>query len=290
MSKSWTREDVFGDKWSPHPLEELIEARPPVAWGAVNRWANDDKAELKQWIGKQAKWRYHHGLDFLHDSPGFYAAYARRVDTMFAMVKDALQTAGVDPAMSSFVDLGAAEGYTSNLAYDLGARDIDSCDFSEINIERLWKIRAFTDRLYGRVGTIDLEHVEWSAQLGRTYDVALALGVVYHMENPMLFCRNLHKVAPVAIVESDTPVFPQNERFRGFGNIYLHRDQVTQSIGEDGKGRVRYLTELRPDRQALVELLLNAGFTKVVAIEPPPSAESHYYVSGEKSVLIAYSN
>ena len=57
-------------------------------------------------------------------------------------------------------------------------------------------------------------------------------------------------------VESDTPVFEDNHRFRGHGNLYLHRDQVTLAEGD-----IRYLTEIRSDRHALVEMLLRPATT-----------------------------
>jgi hypothetical protein len=113
--------------------------------------------------------------------------------------------------------------------------------------------------------------------------VTLALGIVYHVENPMLFLRNVHAATErVAVVESDTPVFPANERFRGHGVVYLHRDQVTLSPGV-----VRYFTEMRPDRMALVEMLIAAGFERVIAIAPAVSRRSRFFDSGEKSMLLA---
>ena len=94
--------------------------------------------------------------------------------------------------------------------------------------------------------------------------MVLALGIVYHVENPMLFCRNLRAITgQMAVVESDTPVFPDNERFRGHGTVYMNRDQVTL-----GPNNVRHFSELRPDRVALAEMLLSAGFRSVELVTP----------------------
>lgn len=280
---SWTRDDVFAaGRWTPRDLGEFVDPAEPVEWQDTNPYADDSVASTLAWIRDQHKWRYHHGIEGLQDAPGFYGAYARRVDSMLRMVTRALDRTNVDLATASFVDLGAAEGYTAHHLHDAGARDIDCCDLNPSNIERMWRVRRATGRDVGRIGTIDLDRTAWSRALGRTYDVALALGVVYHMENPQLFCRNLRAVAPVALVESDTPVFPHNDRWRGHGALHLHRDQVTV-----GDGEVRHLTEMRPDRHALVELLLQAGYEEVSLVEPPPDDDSRYFASGEKTLLLA---
>ena len=284
MNEVWNRSDHFGERFAERSLEEFTGPPAPVQWLSENPYADEPTADMLRWLSTQIKWRYHHDIPAIRNAPGFYSAYAQRTETMLRMVDDALEVVGLEPQDSSFVDLGAAEGYVGNHLFDRGATDIDSCDLNQGNIERMWKVRAYTKRSYGRIGSIELENAAWSESLGRAYDVALALGIVYHMENPLLFCRNLREVAPVAVVESDTPVFPHNERFRGYGNVYMHRDQVTISAG-----KVRYLCELRPDRQALAEMLLNAGYEHVELIEPKGDEISRYFLSGEKSVMVASS-
>ncbi len=229
------------------------------------------------------RWRHHHGIPELAISPELYSDYAHRVDAMLEMLDEALAMTDIDISRASFLDLGAAEGYVTNHLLDRGATDVDAVELGEANIQRIWMVRALREQKGGRVGRIDLDRADWSAALGRSYDVTLALGVIYHMENPMLFARNLFAATDrVAIVESDTPVFPGNQRFRGFGTMYLHRDQVTLR-----PGIVRYLTEMRPDRQALAEILLNAGFLRVHAISPATAAPWRYFDSEEKTVMLA---
>lgn len=278
----WAAGDAIRDDLEERTLQDFTGQPTPVEWSSENPFAGQSKEELLAWLTKQPKWRYHHGLPELTAAGNLYDAYALRTDTMLQMVDKALALAGVDVASSSFVDLGAAEGYVGNHLYDLGARDIDSCELNEMNLDRTWCLRAYTDRAFGRVGRIDLDNVRWSSALGRQYDVVLALGIIYHMENPLLFCRNLFEVAPVVVLESDTPNFPNNQRFRGFGNIYMHQDQLTLSLGN-----VRRLLELRPDRQAAAEMLLNAGYTRVQAVTVSGDQASKYFANGDKSVLVA---
>ncbi len=195
----------------------------------------------------------------------------------------AMSIAGLDWATCSYIDIAAAEGYVTNHLYEHGARDIDAVDLNEGNLRRIWQVRHVKEINPGRVALIDLENVAWSASIGRTYDVSLALGIIYHLENPMLFLRNLLEITEIAaLIESDTPVFPENQRFRGNGVLYLHRDQVTLRAGN-----VRHFTEMRPDRKALVEMLLSAGFERVISIPPATEAPYRMYDTGEKSVLLA---
>ena len=96
----------------------------------------------------------------------------------------------------------------------------------------------------------------------------------------MMFARNIFELTRhAAIIESDTPHFEDNRRFRGNGVIYLHRDQVTLETGN-----VRHLTEMRPDRVAMAQFFLSAGFDSVEFIAPGP--ESGFFDRGEKSVML----
>ncbi len=281
---NWTREDVFNKGYSSRSLEDFTNPCPQVDWLTHNPFLDYSNDELIKLVKAEVKWRYHHGVAEIPSTTDFYEAYATRVDAMLEMVDQALQVTNVTPSEVSFLDIAAAEGYVSNFLLGLGAKDVDAVDLNTLNINRMWMIRALKKQAAGRIGRIDLDRVDWSKALGRTYDVTLGLGVIYHMENPMLFARNLYAATKlVAIVESDTPVFPTNKRFRGNGNVYLHRDQVT--LASDN---VRYLTEFRPDRQALVEMLLAAGFTRVELIAPSTSKVSRYFTSGEKTLVVAY--
>lgn len=84
----------------------------------------------------------------------------------------------------------------------------------------------------------------------------------------------------IAIVESDTPLL--NDSFRGNGAFFLNRDQVTLS-----RGNVRYLTEMRPNRKALIESLITVGFKEVYILEEHSKIKSRYFTSGEKTIVAA---
>jgi hypothetical protein len=280
----WTRAEIFGEKYSERDLAEFIETCPLVAWQELNPFGDRARHEVMSDLLAEWKWRHHHGIEALRGTKGFYSAYAQRVDAMLEQLDSALQLADIDVRSASFVDIAAAEGYVTHHLFDRGASDVDAIEISALNLRRIWMIRAFKRIDSGRVGRIDLDRVDWHRALDRTYDVTLALGITYHVENPMLFLRNLRAATRrIAIVESDTPVIPGNVGFRGFGTLYLHRDQVTIESGV-----VRYLMEMRPDRQALAEMLLAAGFERVELIPPAVTSSSPYFDSGEKSMMVAF--
>jgi 2-polyprenyl-3-methyl-5-hydroxy-6-metoxy-1,4-benzoquinol methylase len=280
---TWTRDHVFGAKYTPRLLDEFVGDAPSLVWHTENPFEASDPTDVLSEMVASPRWRHHHDIDALRSSSDLYEAYAQRVDALLEEVGTAMSIAGLEWSTSSFIDVAAAEGYVTNHLYEKGARDIDAVDLNEGNLRRIWQVRLVKGINPGRVALIDLEHVAWSASIGRTYDVSLALGIVYHLENPMLFLRNLFEITETAaVIESDTPSFPDNQRFRGNGVVYLHRDQVTLRAGN-----VRYFTEMRPDRQALAEMLLNAGFERVISIPAATESPYHMYDSGEKTVLLA---
>ena len=280
---TWTREHVFGAKYTSRPLIEFVGEPEPIAWQTTNPFQDEDPDQLLAGMIEEPRWRHHHGIETLRTSSDLYDAYSQRVDALLEQVDIAMSMAGLEYATTSIIDIAAAEGYVTNYLYERGARDIDSVDLNEGNLRRIWQVRRLKGINPGRVALIDLETVSWSATIGRSYDVAMALGIVYHLENPLLFLRNVFEITEIAaVIESDTPSFPENRRFRDHGVVYLHRDQVTLR-----SGNVRYFTEMRPDRQALAEMLLTAGFERVISIPPATEAPFHMYDSGEKSVLLA---
>ncbi len=281
--QSWSREQVYGSDYTHRPLDEFLADAQPVQWLNTNPYKDKTEADVFELMLREVKWRHHHGFEELRRTAAFYRSYADRVDALLAAVDTAVSLLDLDLAEASCLDIAAAEGYVANHLFELGAREVDCLELNLTNIERMWMVRAARGIDPGRIARLDLERLAWSNSIERSYTLTLALGILYHMENPMLFLRNLFEVTEFAtIIESDTPHFPDNQRFRGRGIVYLHRDQVTLS-----SGNVRHFTEMRPDRQALVEMVLAAGFQSVVEI--PPATRSPYgmYDTGEKTVVVA---
>jgi hypothetical protein len=265
-------------------------AKPTVEWihdpasstpsVAQNPFASRTREELLEWLTGEAKWRHHHHIKELIESGNLYDAYVRRVDAMLAMCDTALDRASLgDLANVSAVDLASSEGFVAHHLLSRGLNNVDCFELSLGGIQRQLAVEALHGLTGTRTGRMDLEAVNWAAALPR-YDLVVALGIIYHVENPMMFARNILEITGrAAIIESDTPNYPHNHRFRSNGVVYLNREQVTLE-----RGNIRYLTEMRPDRVALAQMFLSAGFSSVEFIEPDPNAD--YFASGAKSVML----
>ena len=301
------QEELLGNRADPRRLGSFIKS-PTIEWFDLYSKYGQDRLSLEAEMLATARWRYHHNIPALIDGGDLYEAYITRVDALLAMCDDALAevTLQKDLGDMSVVDLGCAEGFIAAHYIRRGIGSIDCFELGMGNIER-FRVTAAWHNLGReapsasgagsgeapegagptiRLGRLDLENVAWARAIDRTYDLVLALGIAYHMENIALFCRNLFEIsADVCLVESDTPLFPDAPRFRGHGVVYLYRDQVTLESGD-----VRRLTDMRPDRKALAQLLLSVGFARVAVVPPNENVRYSQYDSGEKSLLVCTKN
>jgi hypothetical protein len=162
-----------------------------------------------------------------------------------------------------------------------GLKEIDCYEINLECIERCQLIQCIKNLDTINLYRMDLENVAWSLRLGKSYDLVLCLGIVYHMENPMLFLRNVYNITnDTCIIESDTPCISPDA-----GCLIQQDSQVTFS-----KGKIRFILEQRPNRKALIDMLLAVGFSSVSIIECPADATCGYMRSSKKSVLVAKKN
>ncbi len=277
---TFTRAQRFDAEKQPNiSLEEITS--PAVAKKIdSNPFSALSREELIQRALQKGRWRYHHNIDELRNAPTLYKTYAQRVDTMLEMLDRALESENLLRRLSELTvaDLGCSEGFVAMRYLERGLKEADCYELNIGQIEQLHLVQALKKIEGMNVYRLDLENVAWGPALHKAYDLVFCLGIVYHMENPMLFLRNLYSITKrICLVESDTP---QNSL--GFGCLVQQDCQVTLM-----KGQVRYILEQRPNRRALVDMLLNAGFSSVSVIEPPSEADSKSIWSGRKSVLIA---
>lgn len=280
-----TRQDRLGDHFTPRKLSEFVEGTDAERF-ELEPYSQLAKPEMLARILKHRKWRHHHEIAELRERDDLYVAYVRRVEEMLSLVHDALDRhdlIGQLPS-SSIVDLAAAEGFVTTRLVDWGATRLDAVELSAGNLDRLslvWHYLDYQERAQLQLYRMDFEQAGWALRMPQNYDIVFALGIIYHLENPLLFARNLFELTNEAcIIESDTPTFPKPNRFRGNGVVYLNKDQVTIDAGD-----IRKLIEFRPDREALIDLMLTAGFRSVEVLEPDDDAKATFFRTGEKSVL-----
>lgn len=264
------------------PTRRLADMAVPCSFEAVdeNPFAGWDRAALVAEVLRRPNWRYHHDLPELQASAELYTAYAKRVDTLLAMLDNALEAEGVleDLGHLTACDLACAEGFVAMRYLQRGLPGIDAFELNRDQIERAQMMAELKAVRNLHLHRIDLESFTWCQTLGRSYDLVFCLGVVYHLENPMLFLRNVYEITEdVCLVESDTPLICPN------APVLAQQDsQVTLETGA-----VRYLLEARPNRRSLIDMLLAVGFESVRVVPPPDNARCPYLASGRKTLLVA---
>ena len=266
------------------PSIDLAEAmKPSVREIRPNHYKGMSRASLRATMERMPSWRHHHDLPFLEDAADertLLRTYSKRVQDMIRMVEDALAYAGIpdDLAGQSMCDLACAEGFVTDHFIRKGVKGIDCYELNLNQIQRFHLVQAYKRQEAATVYRLDFEGPAWRLAIPETYDVVLCLGIVYHMQNPMTFLQNVYDLTgKVCVVESDT-----NVTFGDQSLLIPVEQTMTKAPGD-----VRFLFEMRPTRQALVDMLLAVGFSSVKVMAPPADGVCPYLRDGRKSVLLA---
>ena len=144
----------------------------------------------------------------------------------------------------------------------------------------------------GNLATVqaDIDTLDTGA-LG-TFDVALMLGLLYHIENPVGALRRARALTRGALVV-ETQVTPNMTGVVDWGSQMYQRD-IVASFGlvdetqhtEDTESSVHGICVV-PSYEALVWLLRAVGFARVERVEPPPGAYEQLR-SGKRVMVVAY--
>lgn len=185
------------------------------------------------------------GGGFVFDESIYDALNAARVP----VIRQLLESLGHNHDMRTAVDLGCGVGYFSALLRDWGFRVL-AVDGRRENL----------DEAKRRVPGIEfrLSDAEDPAicSLGQ-FDLALYLGLYYHLENPFLAFRNLLAITgKVAIVEG--MVIPGDEPMLGVRDEGPTKDQGLRHVA------------LYPTENGVVKLLYRAGFPYVYRFRTMP--------------------
>lgn len=283
-----TREQRFTEK-SRYPNLTLTDILTPPTLELVtdNPYSVMPREQVISKILSGSGWRWHHDIEQLKSSDLLYTAYVDRVETLLCMIDTALDTEGLTDQLDNMIaaDIAAAEGFVGIHYLAKGLKQIDSFELNRAQIQRCQMVQRLKqldeDADFSKffMYRLDLESPNWSTVLAKSYDLVFCLGIVYHMENPMIFLRNIYEITGnLCIVESDTPLLPKTD----LGILKQLDSQVTLE-----QGNVRYILEQRPNRKALIDMLLAVGFSSVRTIPCPSDASCRYLRTGTKSVLVA---
>lgn len=190
------------------------------------------------------------------------------------------------------LDIGCHEGYYSIAMARAGVRQITGVDARAENLRRArFVARAMEidniEYKRGRVETLARDE-------DRTYELTLFLGVLYHVEDPILCLRNVAAVTgELCLIE--TQVVDEVEGFAEWGSREWTRPYrgilaLIDETGEfDAGNRETGVTPMAtcPSPKALRFMLRQAGFARAEILAPPPDAYEQH-ARGKRAVCAAW--
>jgi 2-polyprenyl-3-methyl-5-hydroxy-6-metoxy-1,4-benzoquinol methylase len=234
------------------------------------------------------------------------SVHRTRAEMIEAPVREALAAAATlsDPTPSTSppsdpasrrpraIDLACNEGWFSHRLLEWGAESVLGVDIREVNIRRA--------RLVARELGLDRPGLEFRQsdvfdlrpeQLGR-FDVVFLLGLIYHVEDPagtLRIARAMTRSLCVIDTQLTRQVEPlpwtaQDGAESGSFALQIEKDSAVNPLASS-TGRM----SLIPNRAAVEEMAIAAGFDEVEMLTPPPLADIQYQAD-DRGVFIARVN
>ena len=213
-----------------------------------------------------------------------------RAEMIEAPVRQALADAG--PGATA-VDLACSEGWFSHRLLDWGAERVVGIDVRELNIRRAELVREHYGIEPERLELRQSDVLRLDPEELGTFDVVLLLGLVYHLEDPIGGVRVARALTSgLCLIESQLTrqtepirhgwgvpdvITEQEASFAGFVEPDVERNPIASS----GK-----LMSLVPNRAALEQMALVAGFEQVDFLQAQPGQDPQY-VTGDRAILTA---
>lgn len=251
-------------------------------------------AEIRQGIDKLGPWFYR--FDFgngLTTTPIIPESVVGIFDTRLRMVSSAVE-AHFGPRLHEIecLDIGCHEGFYSFAMARRGVRRVLAVDARPENLRRarfVAEAMGIHDVEFreGRVETL-------AADLNRTFELTLFLGLLYHVEDPMRCLRQVAAVTgELCIIE--TQVIDEVEGYAEWGSREWTRPYqgviaVIDEAGEfDAHNRETGVSPMAtcPSPKALLFMLTHAGFRRA-EILPPPAGAYEQHARGKRVICAAW--
>lgn len=250
--------------------------------------------QISRGIEELGPWFYRFEFEGgLQTTPAIPESVVDIFDTRLRMVNAAVDGHfGARLGSVDCLDIGCHEGFYSLAMARRGAGRVFGVDAREENLKRarfVAQAMGLDGIQYsqGRVETL-------AADQGRTYDLTLFLGVLYHVEDPM---RCLREVAAVTkeLCVLETQVVEEVEGFAEWGSREWTRPYqgilaVIDETGEfDAGNRETGVSPMAtcPSPKALMYMLKQAGFRRAEILVPPADAYEQH-ARGKRVVCAAY--
>ena len=250
--------------------------------------------EIQAKIAEFGPWFYE--FDFgggLRTRSAIPAAVTRIFETRLQMISGVVEGYfGSRLPHSSCLDVGCHEGFYSIAMARKGVRKITAVDVRESNLRKARFAAAALGYPWIAFQQCNCEELR-AENVGR-HELTLFLGLLYHLENPMLCLRNISSVTgELCIVETQvidevggTAEWGAQEWTRPYQGVLALIDESGEFYSQNQETGSTPIATC-PSPKALEFMLRNAGFRKVEMVSPPPGAYEQH-ARGKRVVCAAY--
>ncbi len=188
------------------------------------------------------------------------------------------------------LDVACNEGYYSFELAKRGAKKVIGFDAREINIQKANFVKSWFSYDNIEFFIEDINRID--TQKFEKFDIVFCLGLLYHLENPLLAmkkCREFTK----NICVIDTQITRASMKIStGWGVTGNDRETVDSIAVLD---EPYYKTDINssttglslvPNRSALITMLNHCGFSKIGFIEPYPDSYEQY-INHDRVIIFA---
>jgi len=189
------------------------------------------------------------------------------------------------------LDIGCNEGYFSFELCKRGVKKVTGFDARPINIEKANLVKNYFDYKNSEFFVNDINLIE-SEKLGK-YDLVLFLGLLYHIENPMLILRKVRDLTRKLCV-IDTQITRFNDKITMGWGIKENDKETFDSIAlveektfeNSITGSITGLSFV-PNKSSLLKMLKYAGFQQVEILDFQQDSHEQY-VNSDRIIVLAH--
>jgi len=263
----------------PRVVRHIECAWPPFMARAALRLSNDALRErlaaLGPWYVPFALGDGVNTIEFTDDfgSAIFADDNAMRMQFRSELIGGTIQRLfGAELAECSVLDIGCNSGWFSFDLAERGARSVDGVDLRAHNIDQARFLADYFGLPNTRFETADATAFDD----GRTWDVVLNLGVLYHVTDPLAFVRRTYELCTrFAVLDT----ICHEEPFSGF----VLFDAKDASHPHEG----RESWEFHPTYRGAIDALRYAGFREIVEIVADDETAAGLYRGGARRCFLA---
>jgi tRNA (mo5U34)-methyltransferase len=252
------------------------------------------RQEIQEKISELGPWFYEFDFgDGLRTNSAIPAAVTQIFDTRLEMVNGVVEAHfGQRLAEISCVDVGCHEGFYSMAMAKNGIKRITGVDVRESNLR---KARFVAGALgYSQISFRQANCEQLRAEDVGRHELTLFLGLLYHLENPMLCLRNISSITKeLCVIETQvidevegTTEWGAREWTRPYQGALALIDESGEFYNDNQETGSTPIATC-PSPKALLFMLRHAGFRSAEIIPPPPGAYEQH-ARGKRVVCAAY--